>query len=148
MTWNGPAKSPTEAAMREFITREIGRLLRTDEFANDFVAEAERMLAGIRSMLPPRRGTSPAAADLAGTLVIAEVAGGPGRDNAAQFGAQGGPEEVIGILRGGPDDYRVYDTQVGAAGIRPLTREDVDTMRRLVEQSVLSWPGPAAEAPE
>ena len=137
--------------MREFITREIGRLLRGDEFANDFVAEAERMIAGIRSMLPHRdtveRGANSdeaaatPARELTGTLVIARVA-------TAEPDAEGdGLREIIGILRGGPGDKRVYGTPVESSGMRPLTREDADRMLGILDESDLSWPGPAAEGP-
>ncbi|NBC29579.1 MAG: hypothetical protein GVY29_06255 [Spirochaetes bacterium] len=137
--------------MREFITREIGRLLRGDEFANDFVAEAERMIVGIRSMLPHRdkveRGTDPAdtagtlAQELTGTLVVARVA-------TAEPDAEGdGLREIIGILRGGRGDRRVYGIPVDSSDMRPLTREDADRMLGILEESDLSWPEPAAEGP-
>lgn len=109
--------------MREFIVREVGRLLRTDEFAHDFVGEAERMLRGIRGMLPARDASEPQV----GALVVAERA--PLDDS----------RKVIGILKHASGGYEVYGHPVHPDRMRPLTQEDADRMLDMLDESDLSW---------
>lgn len=117
-----------------FLEDETTRAMRANPFAVEYYAEAERLLSGIRDMLPSRHGVGayqPTPEELIGKLVVAPVLSGVGAP----------PQEaapwLTGILRVSGGRYMIYGRAINPEQASPLTREDIDLMQDLLSQDRL-----------
>jgi hypothetical protein len=115
-------------------------------FAVEYYAEAQRLLEGIREMLPAEQGVAvygPTAAELLGKLVVAPTLRPGDAEAALHFdtseasnwgtgvSADAGedPRAVAGILRHRDGAYQILDRRIDPDRTRPVTREDIDLLQ-------------------
>ncbi len=105
-----------------FVRTQAEKAALMNPYALDLHDEAERVIDGIGPQLPTRHGVEvydPTIGELVGKLVIAHARGDTVRTS-----------PVVGVLRRETGEYVLYEIVVDETSIRPVTREDLEQVRK------------------